>query len=292
MSTLVEPFAYDFFRHGLAVATIAGALCGLVGVYVVLRGMSYIGHGLSHAVFGGAVASFVTNVNFYVGAGLWGLISALLINKVARRRTIGADAAIGVVTTASFAVGLALISRFGGFTRNFEAALFGNVLGVTVTDVAVVAGVGVFASLVVFFNYRDLLFTTFDPEVADISGVSTARADVLLAVTLAATITATMTVLGVTLIAATLVIPAVTARLLTNRFATMLGLSVVLGAVCGFFGVYGSFYLNISSGSAVVLVGACLFMAAFVLSGAQARRARPVSGTIPMVAPLGPQREG
>ena len=282
MSTLLEPFRYDFFVHAIWVATLAGALCGLVGVYVVLRGMSYIGHGLSHAIFGGAVASFVTHINFYAGAGLWGLVAALLINKVARRRTIGADAAIGVVTTSSFALGLALISRFGGFTRNFEAALFGNVLGVTLADVWVVAGVTLFAGAVVFFRYRQLLFATFDPEVAEISGVRTAHADVLLAVTLAATITATMTVLGVTLIAAVLVIPAVIARLLTDSFARMLVISVAVGAVSGFVGVYLSYYLNISSGASVVLVGAVLFVVAFVASGVRRRRlpAEAVAGRL------------
>ena len=96
MRTLLEPFQYGFFRHAIAVASLAGALCGLVGVYVVLRGMSYIGHGLSHAIFGGAVAAYVLSVNFYLGAGAWGVVAALLINKVARRRTVGADAAIGV----------------------------------------------------------------------------------------------------------------------------------------------------------------------------------------------------
>ena len=272
MSTLVEPFAYGFFRHALAVATVAGALCGLMGVYVVLRGMSYIGHGLSHAIFGGAVAAFVTKVNFYVGAGLWGIASALLVNRVARRRTIGADAAIGVVTTASFAVGLALMSRYGGFTRDFDAALFGNVLGVTATDVWVVAGVGLFAAALVFFGYRELLFTSFDPEVAEISGVRTDRFDALLAVALAAVITVSMNVLGVTLVAATLVIPAVTARLLTDRFAVMMKLSALLGAACGFSGVYGSYYLDISSGASVVLVSTLLFAAAFVYSGSKTAR--------------------
>ena len=273
MSTLLEPLAYGFFRNALAVATVAGALCGLMGVYVVLRGMSYIGHGLSHAIFGGAVAAFVTKVNFYVGAGLWGIASALLVNRVARRRTIGADAAIGVVTTASFAVGLALMSRYGGFKRDFDAALFGNVLGVTATDLWVVAGVGIFAAALVFFSYRQLLFTTFDPEVAEISGVSTDRYDALLAVALAAVITVAMNVLGVTLVAATLVIPAVTARLLTDRFVVMLGLSTLLGAACGFAGVYGSYYLDISSGASVVLVSTLLFTAAFAVSGRKRVRA-------------------
>lgn len=278
---MLEPFGYAFFRNGLAVATLAGALCGLVGIYVVLRGMSYIGHGLSHAIFGGAVASFVTSINFYIGAGVWGLVSALLINKVARRRTVGADAAIGVVTTASFSVGLALISRFGGFTRNFEAALFGNVLGVTLSDVMVVAGVTAFAAAVVFFQYRQLLFSTFDPEVAEVSGVRTGRADALLAITLAATITATMNVLGVTLIAAVLVIPAVTARLLTDSFGRMLWISVAVGTLCGFSGMYLSYYLNVSSGASVVLVGAAVFLVAFVISG---RRGQLPRGATPQGA--------
>ncbi|HEY7399265.1 MAG TPA: metal ABC transporter permease [Actinomycetota bacterium] len=272
LATAFDPLHYAFFRHALVVATIAGALCGLVGVYVVLRGMSYIGHGLSHAIFGGAVASYALEINFYLGAGLWGLVSALLITKVARRRTIGADAAIGVVTSASFAVGVAIISVIGSFTRNFEAALFGNVLGVTMSDVLVVAGVGVFAASVVFFQYRELLFATFDPEVAEVSGVRTGRVDTLLALVLSATITATMNVMGVTLIAATLVIPPVTARLLTDSFHRMLWISTATGAACGLVGVYLSYYLDWSSGASVVLTSAVVFVVAFVISGFRHRR--------------------
>ena len=275
MSTVLEPFEFAFFRHGMAVATLAGVLCGLVGVYVVLRGMSYIGHGLSHAIFGGAVASYVTTVNFYLGAGLWGFVAALLINRVARRRTIGADAAIGVVTTASFAVGLALISRYSGFTRNFEAALFGNVLGVTLEGVWVVLGVTAVAAAFVFLQYRPLLFATFDPEVAEASGVNTARIDALFALILAATIVSTMNVLGVTLVAAMLVIPAVVARTLTDSFARMLWLSVGVGGLSGFAGMYLSWYLNVSSGATIVLVAAAAFLAAFAASGARARRRLP-----------------
>jgi manganese/iron transport system permease protein/iron/zinc/copper transport system permease protein len=272
LASLTTPLHYDFFVNALIVSTIAGALCGLVGVYVVLRGMSYIGHGLSHAIFGGAVASYALGVNVYLGAGMWGLISALLITKVSRRRTIGADAAIGVVTSASFAVGIAIISVIGSFTRNFEALLFGNVLGVTLADVIVVAGVGLFAAAAVFVRYRELLFTTFDPEVAEVSGVSTAHADLLLALVLSATITATMNVMGVTLIAATLVIPPVIARLLTDSFHRMLWISVGTGAGCGLVGVYLSYYLDWSSGASVVLTAAAVFLAAFAYSGLRHRR--------------------
>lgn len=273
MDTLLEPFRYDFFQNGIAVATLAGALCGLVGVYVVLRGMSYIGHGLSHAIFGGAVASYALEVNFYLGAGLWGLVSAVLILLIARRRSIGADAAIGVITNASFAVGIVIITVIGGsFIRNFESVLFGNVLGVSTDDVLIVLVVAMFVGAAVFLQYRKLLFTTFDPEVAEVSGVSTARMDILLAVMLTALITVCMTVLGVTLIAAMLVIPPVIGRLLTDSFHRMLWISVGVGTFCGFVGVYLSYYLDWPSGPAVVLTAASLFVAAFALSSVRRRR--------------------
>ena len=272
MSTLLEPFEYAFFRNGLIVATLAGALCGLIGVYVTLRGMSYIGHGLSHAIFGGAAASAVVSFNFYLGAGLWGLASSLMIGRITRRRLIGADAAIGVVTTASFALGLALLNRFGQVRRSLDAALFGSILGVSATDVWVVVGVTVLAATVVFFGYRSLLFTTFDPEVADVSGVRTARVDALLLAVLAVSILATMKVLGVVLIAATLVIPATVARMLTNSFGRLLWLAVALGAGCGFVGMVASYHLDISSGAAIVLVGAVLFGAVFAVTGPRSLR--------------------
>lgn len=271
MDTLLEPFRYEFFRNGIAVATLSGALCGLVGVYVVLRGMSYIGHGLSHAIFGGAVLSYALAANFYLGAGVTGLVAALLILLVARRRSIGADAAIGVITSSIFAIGVVIISVIGTFTRNFEAALFGNVLGVSRADVAAVALVTLATGLTVFLRYRQLLFTTFDPEVAEVSGVSTVANDVLLAIMLTALITVCMTVLGVTLIAAMLVIPPVIGRLLTDSFHKMLWISVVVGTVCGFVGVYLSYYLNWASGPAVVLTAAFLFVIAYGVSSVKRR---------------------
>lgn len=266
MDALFDPFRFEFFRNGLLVAALAGGLCALVGTYVVLRNMSYIGHGLSHAVFGGAVASFLVGVNFYLGAGAWGVASALMVNRVARRRTIGADAAIGVITTASFAVGVALISRARGFTRNFEAALFGNVLGVEPSDLAIVAAVAAGVAITIVALYRRLLFLTFDPEVAEVFGVPTARLDALFALLLAATVIATMQVLGVTLIAAALVIPPVVARLLTDRFRTMLVLAVGIGVASGFTGMYLSFYLDVASGAAIVLTQASVFAVAYALT--------------------------
>ncbi|HVL93413.1 MAG TPA: metal ABC transporter permease [Acidimicrobiales bacterium] len=278
MGDLLAPFEFEFFRNGLAVATIAGALCGLVGVFVVLKGMSYIGHGLSHAIFGGFAASALLGVNFLVGAGTWGVASALMINGVTRRRVIGADAAIGVITTASFALGLALFAVFGRRGRSFDAALFGSVLGVDGADVWAVAAVAVAVAVVVFFGYRRLLFTTFDPEVAEASGVRTARVDALLMLVLAVSILATMQVLGVTLIAATLVIPATVARMLTNSFSRMLGLATGIGAVCGFVGMNLSYHLDVQSGPTIVLVGAALFAAVFAATGTRGLRSLARTG--------------
>ena len=277
MDSLLRPFDFEFFRNGLIVATLAGALCGLVGVYVVLKGMSYIGHGLSHAIFGGFAASALLGVNFVLGAGVWGVASALMIGGVTRRRVIGADAAIGVITTASFALGLALFSLFGRRGDSFDAALFGSVLGVGSVDVWAVLAVTAGVAAVIFFFYRPLLFVSFDSEVAEASGVPTARVEALLMLVLAAAILVTMRVLGVTLVAAALVIPATVARLLTNSFSRMLGLATAIGGFTGFVGMNLSYHLDVQSGPTIVLVGAALFVAAF----ATERIPQPAPGRAP-----------
>lgn len=263
---MFEPFQYEFFVRGLLAATLVGGLCGLIGVYIVLRRMAYIGHGLSHAVFGGAVVSYVMSFNFFIGASIWGFLSALLITLTTRKRKIGTDAAIGIITTASFALGIALISRFKTFTRSFDAALFGNILGVSPGDLLAIVVVVVLTAVVLFFGYKLFLFTTFDPEVARFYGVPTGWVDAMFSLVLAATIVVSMQVLGVTLIAAAIVIPPIVARLLTDSFKTMILLSSAIGAFCGLGGIYLSFYVDVSSGASVVLFSALLFVVALVYS--------------------------
>lgn len=270
MSELLRPFAFEFFRNGLAAATIAGALCGLIGTYVVLRGMSYIGHGLSHAIFGGFAASSVIGISYFLGAGVWGLATALLIGRVSRRG-IGNDAAIAVVTTASFALGLALIAVFGAPARSADAALFGNVLGVSATDVAVISMVTVGVVAGVFLRYRALLFTTFDPDVAAVSGVRTGRVDLLLMLMLTVSILVSMNVMGVTLVAAAIVIPAAAARLLTRSFTRMLVLATAIGGAAGFVGMIASYHLDIASGPTIVLTSATIFAVAYAVHAARHR---------------------
>jgi manganese/iron transport system permease protein/iron/zinc/copper transport system permease protein len=272
MEFIFAPLHYEFFRNGLIAAPVIGALCGLLGVYIVLRGMSYIGHGLSHAAFGGAVIGYVLNLNFYIGAGLWGFLAAILINQVVRRNRIGADAAIGVITTASFAIGVALISRVRHFTKNFEAALFGNILGVTGNDVLIIIGVFVLTSAMIFVLYKQLLFTTFDAETARVYGISTVWVDTLFSLVLAAAIIASMQILGVTLIAAAIVIPAISARQLTDSFNRMLLFSMGIGAATSVSGMYASYYLDIASGASIVLFAAALFSAILAARSLHGRR--------------------
>jgi manganese/iron transport system permease protein/iron/zinc/copper transport system permease protein len=272
VSGLLTPFHYAFFTRGLVVATLSGALLGLIGVYIVLKGMSYIGHGLSHAIYGGFAASTIVSFNYYVGAGVWGIVSALMINGVSRRRAIGADAAIGVITTASFALGVALLRMFGARGKSFDAALFGSILGLSNTDVYAVAVVSLLAGTLVFLRYRALLFTTFDPEVADVSGVSVARTDALLTTVLALGILVTLNVIGVTLVAAILVMPPVIARMLTNSFTVMLRVSTLVGAVCGFVGMNLSYHLDVPSGTMIVLTGAAIFTLTFAATGRRGLR--------------------
>jgi manganese/iron transport system permease protein/iron/zinc/copper transport system permease protein len=146
------------------------------------------------------------------------------------------------------------------------------VLGVTGTDVAVIVAVALASALAVFLAYRPLLFVTFDPEVAETSGLATGRVEVLFSLLLALSVIATIRVLGVTLIAATLVLPAAVARMLTNSFSRMLFLSVAIGAVCGLVGMYASWYADVASGASIVLTGAGLFALVFALTGARSRR--------------------
>ena len=271
--SLFEPYRFEFFRNAVAVAVLAGAVCGLIGVFVVLRGMSYIGHGLSHAVFGGAAAASVMGINYFLGAGLWGIASGLLIGRVSRRRIIGADAAIGVVTTVSFALGLVLFSVYGQAKKSLEASLFGSILGVGYGDILAVLVVGIITLTAVLLRYRSLLFTTFDPDVAQVSGTHVARMEALLMTLLSLTVLVTMRVIGVLLISALLVTPAITARMLTKSFGRMLWLSPLIGVATAFVGTNISYHTDWPTGATVILVEAVLFVGVFAFSGARGRRA-------------------
>ncbi|MBW4596004.1 MAG: metal ABC transporter permease [Brasilonema angustatum HA4187-MV1] len=273
MNFILEPFRYEFFSRAILVGMMAGLLCGVMGVYITTRRMSYIAHGLSHAILGGAVLSYVLGLNFYIGSGIWGFGSAVLIQYLTGRK-IYSDAAIGIVTTASFALGVAVISSYRKFSQNFEAALFGNVLGVSPADLWVVTGVTVVLLSLVFCFYRPLLFWCFDREVAQVHGVPVFAMDTLFALMLATMLVATLNVLGVTLIISAVVIPASIARLLSNHFGYMMIVSGFLGAAIAFIGIYLSYYFDIASGASVVLLSTMIFGCVLLWRSLQHRRKR------------------
>ncbi len=288
LETLLEPFGYPFMLRGMAAAILAGALCGGIGVYVVLKRMAYVGHGLAHAVLGGAVVSYVMSLNFLIGSTVWGFLCAQLITLTTKRRKIAYDAAIGVITTASFAVGIVLISRYKSFTRDFETALFGNIVGVTPGDLVALLAVTVATVLVLFIAYKHFLFTTFDGDVAQFYGVPTGWVEAMFSLVLAGTIVVSLQVLGVLLIAGATVIPPVSARMLTDSFPRMLTLSAGIGAVCGFLGIYLSYFVDVSSGATIVLVEASVFAVVMAYSYLRSRLVavrQRASVSVPAVSP-------
>jgi ABC-type Mn2+/Zn2+ transport system permease subunit len=256
---LLQPFQYEFFRSAIIVSVLVGGVCGLLGVYIILRGMSYIGHGMSHAVFGGAVVGYIAGFSFYIGAAIWGFVSAFLIYEITRRNKIKADAAIGVVTTAGFAIGVFLISTTRSYTRNFEALLFGNILGITDQDLLVIVFVTIITAVFIFFFQKRLLFTLFDKETARVYGVRTDMVELLFSLVLATVVIASMNSIGVTLLAAAIVAPAISARMITNNFTKMVISSTIMGVITAFWGMYSSYFFDSASGSTIVLYGAACF---------------------------------
>ncbi len=259
MEFLLEPIEYEFFRHALLAALMVGASGGLIGVYVVLRGMSYVGHGLSHAAIGGAVIGITLNLNFYAGACAMGLLAAFIINKITKNNKIKLDAAIGIVTTAMFALGVVIVSKMRNFKQNFEAALFGNILGITEQDLIIIGLVALFTLVTMFITYRTLLFSTFDNEAARVFGIKTDSVQLLFSLLLTFSVIASLNVIGVTMVAATLIAPAMTARMLTDRFSRMIMYSTIIGAVTGVIGMYLSYIFNVASGTTIVLFSVLVF---------------------------------
>jgi len=263
---LIQPFHYEFFTRAILVSILIGATCGLLGVYIVLRGMSYIGHGMSHAVFGGAIISNIMGIYFYIGAAIWGILSGVLITEINKRYKIKADAAIGVVTTAGFAIGVFLMNTSQTPLRNIESLLFGNILAVTDLDFIFILIVFIITITYIFFFQKKLLFTIFDSETAKVYGVKTDRVEMLFSIVLAIVVIAAMNSIGVTLLAAAIIAPAISARLITNNFSKILILSTIIGIINAFLGMYSSFYIDSPSGATIVLFGTTSFIITIIYS--------------------------
>lgn len=265
MDWLIAPFQLDFMVRGFVVALLVGTLCSLIGSFVILRKLAFIGDGIAHASFAGIVIAYLKGVNFYAGAAVVAVLTALGIGFVHRKGNISLDTSIGVLFTGTFALGIFLMSRHRSYSVDLQDYLFGNILGVSRQDVVLIVALCAVVVGLLFIFFRALVYTSFDPVVAQASGIRAGSLDYLLLVLLALTIVVTLEAVGIVLVAALLVTPAAAAYQLTRRFSVMIVLSALLGAFCSIGGLYLSYYLNAASGATIVLMATFVFFLAVAI---------------------------
>jgi ABC-type Mn2+/Zn2+ transport system permease subunit len=261
VNALLEPFHFEFMQRAFLTALLVGILCPTIGTYVVLRKLSFIGDGIAHASFAGIVIAYLRSIDYYIGAGVIAIVTALAIGYVHRRGRVALDTAIGVLFTGMFALGIFLMSRQRSYSVDLQSFLFGDILSVSRTDVIMIVALGILVAVITAMLYRALLYTSFDPVVAQAAGVDAGRVEYMLLVLVALVIIISLQAVGIVLVAALLVTPAAAAYQLTNRFHIMMVLAALFGAVCATGGLYGSYFLQSSSGATIVLFATVLFFA-------------------------------
>jgi len=264
---LQEPWTFEFMRRALVAAALVSVVAAVVGSYVILKGMAFIGDALPHASFGGVAAAFVLGVNLYVGGAVAALITALLIVFISRRGVIKHDTAIGILFVAMFALGILLVQTQDNYTANLFEFVFGNVLAVTWNDVWLVAAIsaGVLAFVVLF--YKELLFTSYDPTMAAATGLPVEWVQYALMAMLALTTVIALKTVGIVLVVALLITPAATAQLLTRSLPGMMLVGSALGAAATVIGLYVAWYADLSASASIVLTATGFFALAFVVVG-------------------------
>ena len=270
---LLEPLQFGFMQRGLVAAVLVAAVCGILGSFVVLKGLAFIGDALAHASFGGVALAFVLGANIYLGAFVFALATAFGIGAVSRRGRVSFDTAIGVLFSGTFALGILIISRVDRYTTDLFAYLFGDVLSITEEDLWTIAALGLVVLALVAAFYRQLLFAAFDPTVAAASGIPARFLEYLLLALLGVTIVTAIQAVGIIMVVALLVTPSATAYLFASRFHHMILASVAVGSFSALLGIYLSYYLDLASGAAIILVATALFFVTLALTG----RARKLS---------------
>jgi manganese/iron transport system permease protein len=262
---LVDPMAYGFMQRGLLAALLVGVVCAVMGTFVVLKGLAFIGDAVSHAAFPGLVIAYIIGVPLYIGGAVAAVATALAIGLVTRRSRLRFDTSVGVLFAGTFAFGVMLFSTIKGYVTDLLGYLLGNVLGIGVGDLIQVAILGAIVLAIALAIRKELLFATFDPLGAAASGLPVARLEYLLLALLGVTIVVSIQAVGIIMVVAMLVTPAATAQLLVIRFGRMMAVGVALAAVSAVLGLYLSFYLNLASGASIVLVETVFFVIALVV---------------------------
>jgi manganese/iron transport system permease protein len=266
MHWLLDPLQNEFMVRALVASAFIGLTCSVIGVFVVLRNMSFIGDGLAHASFAGIVIAYLLQINLYVGGLIFAVLTAVGIGSISRRSELSLDTTIGVLFTSAFALGVLLMSRVRNYVSDLQDFLFGNILGVDRLDIVLVVSLAIVVLCIVVALYKELLFSSFDPVMAQASGLPTEFLYYLLLVLLAITIIVSLQAAGIVLVAALLVTPAATAYQLTTRFREMMIVSACVGVGSAVVGLYASYYLNAASGATIVLAATACFFLAMALS--------------------------
>jgi ABC-type Mn2+/Zn2+ transport system permease subunit len=269
MSLLLEPLQYAFMTRAFAASVIVGVLCAVMGTYVVLRGMAFLGDALAHAILPGVAIAYLLQGNLLIGALAAAVVVALAIGLFSRQGTIKEDTAIGILFAAALSLGVALISSVKAYAVDLGHILFGDVLGVSAADLWLTAGLGVVVLLTVALLYKPFLVMSFDPVLAATMRLPADLLRMLMLVLLALTVVVSLQTVGVGLAAAMLVTPAATAFLLTRRLLPMMLIAALLGALASVVGLYVSYYANVVSGAAIVLTATAFFLVTWLFNPRQ-----------------------
>jgi ABC-type Mn2+/Zn2+ transport system permease subunit len=267
MDLLLSPLQYPFMVRALIASTLVGVLCAVMGTYVVLRGMAFLGDALAHAILPGVAIAYLLNGNLLIGALIAAIVVALSIGLFSKEGAIREDTAIGILFAAALSLGIALISTIRTYAVDLSHILFGNVLGVSALDLWLTGGLGALVLITVAVLYKPFMVISFDPVLAATMRLPASFLQSLMLVLLALTVVVSLQTVGVGLAAAMLVTPAATAYLLTRRLLSMMLISAALGASASIIGLYISYYVNVVSGSAIVLTATMFFLAAFLFNG-------------------------
>ena len=274
MDLLLEPLGTMIFIRALVASALVGVVCAVVGTYVVLRGIAFIGDAIAHAGFPGVVAAYMLGIPFYIGAAVAAVSTALAIGWVTKRAGIRQDTAIGVLFAGTFALGVFMFSAIKGYVADLFGFLLGNVLAIGATDLVALLVLGTGVVVVVALLWKELLYATFDPLGAAASGIPVDRLEYLFLALVALTIVVSLQAVGIILVVAMLITPAATAQLLTVRFTRLMVTAALVGILSSVVGLYLSYWLDVASGATIVLVqtAAFLFVLAFGPRGLVARR--------------------
>jgi len=266
LSFFLTPLTFGFMQRGLLAALMVGVLCAVIGCYVVLRSLAFLGDAMAHAVLPGVAVAYLLGVNLTLGALLASVLVALGIGFFSRGGALREDTAIGILFTAALALGIALISTIRTYAVDLSHILFGNILGISSSDLILTALLGVGILGVMALAYKPFLVVSFDPVLAATLRLPVEFFRYLMLVLLALTITVSIQSVGVALVAALLVTPAATAYLLTRRLPAMMLVSAILGAASSSMGLFASYYLNVASGAAIVLTATLFFVLAYLFA--------------------------